>query len=123
MEREEFEKIVESAFDLLPEKFYNELDNVSVVVEDYPADEIVRKMKLRSKRSLLGLYRGIPKTQRGTWYGMSAVVPDVISLYQKNIEAICNDEEMLKEKIREVLIHEIAHYFGMNEEEIKNAGY
>jgi predicted Zn-dependent protease with MMP-like domain len=123
MERKEFEEIVEKAFDLLPENFHSALDNVSIVVEDFPTDEIIQRMKLRTGRELLGLYQGVPKTHRGTWYGMSPVLPDIISLYQKNIEAVCRNEELIKEKVREVLIHELGHYFGMNEDEIKNAGY
>ncbi|MBI5021024.1 MAG: metallopeptidase family protein [Ignavibacteriales bacterium] len=123
MEREVFEKLVEQAFELLPEKFRLALDNVSIVVEDYPAEEIVRKMDLKSGKQLLGLYQGIPQTHRGTWYGMSPIMPDTISLFQKSIERICRDDEAIKEKVKEVLIHELGHYFGMNEEEIKNAGF
>lgn len=123
MDRDAFEKIVQQSFELLPEKFSQELDNVSIVIEDYPGEETVKKMRLRNKHQLLGLYQGIPRSERGTWYGMSPVVPDVISLYQRNIEAVCPNDEMVVEKIREVLIHEIGHYFGMDEDEVRKAGY
>jgi predicted Zn-dependent protease with MMP-like domain len=69
----------------------------------------------------LGLYQGIPLTHRGTWYGASPTLPDRISLYQKNIEAQCKNDDELVERIREVLFHELGHYFGMNEREIRSA--
>jgi predicted Zn-dependent protease with MMP-like domain len=123
MDRAEFEKIVEQAFEKLPEKFKEAVDNVGIVVEDYPSDEIVKKMKLPSKYHLLGLYQGVPYPHRGTWYGMSPVIPDKISLYQMNIESLCRTKENIEKKIIEVLIHEIGHYFGMTEDEIRKAGY
>jgi predicted Zn-dependent protease with MMP-like domain len=123
MDREAFEKIVERAFELLPEKFMEAIDNVGVVVEDYPNEELVHKMNLSSKHHLLGLYQGVPLSKRGSWYGMAPVIPDKISLYQKNVEAVCRTDDEIVRKIQEVLIHEIGHYFGMSEEEIRAAGY
>jgi predicted Zn-dependent protease with MMP-like domain len=123
MEREEFERIVERAFDRLPQNFKEAVENVGILVEDLPSDDVVRKMRLTSRRTLLGLYQGVPLNQRGSWYGMTGVVPDKISLYQKNIEAVCRTDEQIEQKIVEVLIHELGHYFGMDEKEIRNAGY
>ncbi len=123
MEREEFERIVERAFDRLPQNFKEAVENVGIQVEDLPSDDVVRKMRLTSRRTLLGLYQGVPLNQRGSWYGMTGVVPDKISLYQKNIEAVCRTDEQIEQKIVEVLIHELGHYFGMDEKEIRNAGY
>ncbi len=123
MSREEFEQITEHAFESLPQRFREAIENVGVVIEDYPEDDIVRKMKLHSKYQLLGLYQGIPLPHRGSWYGMTPIIPDKISLYQKNIEALCRTESEIVAKIHEVLIHEIGHYFGMNDEEIRAAGF
>jgi predicted Zn-dependent protease with MMP-like domain len=123
MEREVFEKLVERAFDRLPENFKEGIDNVGIVVEDYPSDEIVQKMRLPSRNSLLGLYQGIPRLHRNSWYGMSPVVPDRISIYKRNIELHNRTDEEIERAIYDVLIHEIGHYFGMNEEEIRAAGY
>jgi predicted Zn-dependent protease with MMP-like domain len=67
------------------------------------------------------LYQGIPLTHRGQWYGMSATVPDKISLYQKNIESVCKNETEIELRIREVLYHELGHYFGMNEAQVRAA--
>ena len=123
MERAEFEIIVEQAFERLPENFKKAIENVGVIVEDYPTEEIVKNMKLPSKYHLLGLYQGVPLTGRGTWYGMTPVSPDKISLYQRNIEAQCRTESEIEPAIYDVLVHEIGHYFGMNEQQIRSAGY
>jgi predicted Zn-dependent protease with MMP-like domain len=123
MERDAFEKIVEESFEKLPEVFKRAIVNVGIVVEDYPDDALVQKMQLPSKYNLLGLYHGIPLTERGTWYGMTPVTPDKISLYQRNIESHCRTQHEIEQAIYDVLIHEIGHYFGMNEKEIREAGY
>lgn len=120
MNRERFEEIVQKAFDSLPDQFRNNIENVHIVVEDYPPEEVVQRERY-GKYSLLGLYQGIPLTRRGTWYGASPTMPDKISLYQKNIEASCDKDEEMQRKIVEVLFHEIGHYFGMNEAQIRNA--
>lgn len=120
MTREQFEHIAQEAFDSLPEDFRERVENVSIVVEDYPSDDVLGKVKT-DRHSLLGLYQGIPLTQRGQWYGMSATLPDTISLYQKNIESVCHDDEELHLRIREVLFHELGHYFGMNEAQVRSA--
>jgi predicted Zn-dependent protease with MMP-like domain len=123
IESEPFEKIVEQVFLRLPEKFRDALENIAVFVEDYPTDEIVRSMHLPSRHHLLGLYQGVPLTKRGTWYGMSPVVPDKIFLYRCNILSLCGREADVEPKIYEVLVHEIAHYFGMDEEQVRSAGF
>ena len=123
MERDAFEKIVEQTFEKLPEVFKKAIDNVGIVVEDYPDDELVKRMQLPSKSNLLGLYHGIPLTGRSTWYGMTPVSPDKISIYQRNIESRCRTDKEIEQAIYEVLIHEIGHYFGMGEKEIRDAGY
>jgi predicted Zn-dependent protease with MMP-like domain len=120
MTRERFEEIAQEAFDSLPEQFHERIDNIHIVVEDYPPDEI-GKQRGFGKYSLLGLYQGIPLTQRGTWYGTSPTTPDKISLYQKNIEDSVQNEEELRRRIVEVLFHEIGHYFGMSEKQIRSA--
>ena len=123
MDREAFENMVEETFERLPDQFRQAIENVGVSVEDYPEEALVVSLRLRSRLDLLGLYQGIPLTSRGTWYGMSPVTPDKITLYQKNIERQCSNLEETAAKIYEVLVHEIGHYFGMSESEIRSAGY
>lgn len=123
MKREKFEELVEKAFNNLPETFLNKVDNVRISIEDFPSTEQLRSVHSHSQYELLGLYEGIPLEKRGVWYGTSPTLPDRIVLFQKNIEAVCRTEREIEEKIHEVLIHEIGHYFGMSEEEIRAAGF
>ncbi|MCW5896325.1 MAG: metallopeptidase family protein [Bacteroidetes bacterium] len=120
---QEFEEVVQEMFDALPEQFRHNLDNVQIVVEEIPSQETTQKMRLRSPADLFGLYEGIPLNKRGTWYGMYPVVPDKITLYRVNIQRGARTSEEVRQRIRDVLIHEIAHYYGMNEEEVRAAGY
>lgn len=123
MELEEFEHIAQEAFDALPKELQERVENVQIVVEDLPGWEIVRRMQLPSPRSLLGLYEGVPLTRRGTHYGAYPVVPDKITLYRRNIERVAGSDERIRETIRDVLIHEIAHHYGMDEDQVREAGY
>ena len=123
MEPAEFERIAEQVYEALPNAFKSKIENVRIVVEDLPGQELLRKVGVRSPYNLLGLYQGIPLQYRNTGYGTYPVVPDTITLFKRNIESVAGQGTLLREKIREVLIHEIAHYFGMTEEEIRQAGY
>jgi predicted Zn-dependent protease with MMP-like domain len=120
MSREEFETCVQEAFDTLPDGFQRKIDNVQIVVEDYPDEDLRSELKT-GKHSLLGLYTGIPLPHRNSWYGTTPTVPDRIFLFQKNIEAQCATREQLQNRIVEVLFHELGHYFGMNEAEVRRA--
>jgi len=123
MDREEFEKVAEEVFDRLPPPFRDAIDNVHIVVEDRPSRATGARTGYRPGTLLLGLYEGIPLTKRGTSYGMYAVVPDKITLYRENIRSIAPGDEEMRTVIRDTLIHEIGHYFGMSEREIRAAGY
>lgn len=116
-----FQNYVDEAIETIPVNFKDKLENIIFIVEDYPSESDIEKLGLKNKYTLLGLYSGVPYTHRNTWYG--GTVPDRIILFQKNIEAVCSYESELKEKIREVMVHEVAHYFGMNEDEVRDAGY
>lgn len=91
-----------------------------IVVEDQPTAELARTMKIRVS-DLLGLYQGIPLTKRDTSYGMYPAGPDTITLFKQNIERECRTEDELIKKIKEVMLHEIGHYFGMNERQLQQA--
>jgi predicted Zn-dependent protease with MMP-like domain len=123
MDREEFEKVAQDVFDSLPRPFRDAIDNVRIVVEDRPSRETGSRIGYRPGTLLLGLYEGIPLTKRGTSYGMYAVVPDRITLYLENIRAVAAGDDRVREVIRDTLIHEIGHYFGMDEQQIRAAGY
>lgn len=118
---EEFQKLMEDAISSIPGDFKDKLDNLVFIAEDYPSDTDLSRLNLKNKYTLLGLYSGVPFTHRNTGY--SGVSPDIIILFQRNIEAQCSDSSQLKEKIVEVVIHEIAHYFGLDDKQIREAGY
>jgi len=117
MEREKFEALVARAIDKLPPEFNSKLENVDVVVEDWPTPTQLRQVKLSYPGQLLGLYQGVPQTRRGRGYGM--VLPDKISIFQKPIEAQCRFGEGIEAKIGEVVRHEIAHHFGTDEKTLR----
>jgi predicted Zn-dependent protease with MMP-like domain len=123
MEREEFERIAQEEFDALPDTFRTSIENVHVVIEEVDSSLTRKRAGVYAGGFLLGLYEGIPLTRRGTDYGMFPVVPDRITLFKRNIESIAATKEEVRARIREVLIHEVAHYFGMTEKEIRKAGY
>lgn len=123
MDRKQFDVLVEQAFEELPEEFKGRIENVHVVVDDLPDEFDMRGARIRNPYSLLGLYTGIPLSKRGPEYGMYPVIPDRIKLFKKNIERDCRNDREVEERIREVLIHEVAHYFGMTDAEIRKAGY
>jgi predicted Zn-dependent protease with MMP-like domain len=122
-EHETFDLVVQEVLATLPEKFARKIENLHIVVEDRPPDSTLRRVGVRSGGLLLGLYEGIPLTKRGADYGMAPVLPDRITLFKQHIEAISRDEASLRENIRETLIHELGHYYGMSEKEIREAGY
>ncbi|MEE9225901.1 MAG: metallopeptidase family protein [Bacteroidota bacterium] len=123
MQSTRFEEIAEQSFQSLPDVFKEKIDNVEIAIEDSPTREDLKRLRVPKQDLLLGSYKGIPYTQRGTWYGMNPALPDQITLYQKNIEKVCKNEQEIEAKIYEVLIHEIGHYFGMSDHEIHAAGY
>jgi predicted Zn-dependent protease with MMP-like domain len=118
---EEFHTMMDTAIESIPAVFKDKIENLAFIVEQYPTESDLGRLGLKDKYTLLGLYSGIPFTHRTTWY--AGVTPDRIILFQKNIESYCDDLAELKEKIKEVVIHEVAHYFGMNEDEIRRAGF
>ena len=120
MERKEFERIVLELIDRLPERFKNDMKNVSIVLEERPSMSLLKEVGVRGGR-LLGLYQGIPLTKRGLGY--NGVLPDRIILFMKEIEEAAKMENIpLVEKIKNVLYHEVGHYFGLNEEELRRLG-
>lgn len=118
MDRKKFEKLVAQAVDALPEEFKERLENIDVVVEDFPSRSQLRRSHLGKGFTLLGLYEGVPLTRRYSSYGM--VAPDKVTIFQKTIEAECSTDEMeIQIQIQEVVRHEIAHHFGIGDDRLK----
>ena len=118
MDREKFETLVVGAIDNLPLEFRNKLENVDAVVEDWPTSGQLKKVKVSHPSQLLGLYEGVPQTKRGREYGL--VPPDKISIFQKPIEGQCHSNEEINVKITEVVRHDIAHHFGIDEKTLRS---
>ena len=117
----DFERLVVEAIHELPQRIRDHLSGVSVVVQDKPAHAMVEKLKLVSNSSLLGVFEGVPMNRRSVWH--SGVMPERITIFQKNIEANCRSEEEIKRRVKRVVRHEIAHFVGFSEEEVRKMGY
>lgn len=117
MTHEEFEKLVGEGIDAIDEKFLAKLKNVEIVIEDDPSFEQLAKLKLRGAL-LFGLYEGIPQTQRQS-YGQ--VLPDKITIFKNSIEKMFFRPEDIKKAVKDTVWHEIAHHFGMDENQVRKA--
>ena len=114
MTHSEFEALVERALRTLPRRFKEKIANVAIVVEDWADDETLRELDIEPPDTLYGLYRGIDLTHRDTSYGN--VLPDTIHIYQGPIEEDCADAAEMAELVRDTVIHEIGHYFGLDDD-------
>lgn len=120
MNPDDFTKIVNKGFKAIPQEFRDKLDNVSIFVESEPNYEQSRKIQLRRGWTLFGLYEGVPLSKRNSNYAM--VLPDRITIFQNPIYyASRGNPEVMEKIITETVWHEIAHHFGMNEEEVRKA--
>ncbi len=119
--RNDFYHLVEKAVDGLPEEFKQYFTNITITVEDYPSRE--DKKLTSSKGLLLGLFKGVPYTRKGGFFTLPHPLPDTIILFQKNIESLCSSEKNLIEQITKTLIHEVGHYFGFSEKDLKKHGF
>ena len=122
MTRERFEELMEEALRELPAMFRDRLENLAIMVEDEPEGQLSLRHGPRGgpRRLLLGIFQGIPATQKSVWDIVTA--PNRIVLYQKNIEAVCRNDEEIREQVRKTVMHELGHYFGMSEEQLRQAG-
>ncbi len=117
MKKERFEWFVARAIVSLPDEFLTRLENVDVVVEDWPTRGQLAMAGLRRDETLLGLYEGVPLTKRGGHYGL--VPPDKITIFQKPIEAEYRHNAEITAEIQRVVRHEIAHHFGIGDARLK----
>jgi predicted Zn-dependent protease with MMP-like domain len=113
---EAFDQLVTKAMNELPQEYIKGLDNVAIVYADWPDEHQVKKSELKPGSLLLGLYEGIPLTQRGAGY--TFVLPDKITLFKVPIQMVSHNDEELFEQIKRTLWHEIAHYYGLNHSHI-----
>lgn len=123
MTRERFVKLVQETLDTLPPEFRSRIQNLAVLVEDRP--RFARKPRRVGKagpgggrRRILGLFQGVPATQKSVFDFCTG--PNHIILYQKNIEAVCSSEARIREEVRRTVLHELGHYFGMSESQLRD---
>jgi predicted Zn-dependent protease with MMP-like domain len=116
MTTEEFEKLAAKALRRLPRAFRDRMENVVVTVQAAPDRAQVR----RYGRGLLGLYEGVPLSERGAYY--SGAMPDKITLFQDNIEKAAGAPERVEAQVRHTVMHELAHHFGMDDDELIEKG-
>jgi predicted Zn-dependent protease with MMP-like domain len=114
MTRRHFEAMVEKALRKLPKDFRDRIANIAVVVEDWADEETLAEMGIEPPDTLYGLYRGVDLTARDSSYGN--VLPDVITIYQGPIEEDAADEAEMGEIVRETVVHELGHYFGLDDD-------
>jgi predicted Zn-dependent protease with MMP-like domain len=120
METEKFEQLVVEAIENLPKQIKDGLENIVVVVAEEPTPEQKQLRDMERGDTLLGLYEGIPLTQRTSGY--SGVVPDKITIFQKPIEAMCRNNEQIIKEVQRVVRHEIAHHFGIDDDRLEEMG-
>ena len=114
MTRRQFEALVDKALRRLPKKFKQRISNIAVVVEDWADEETLSEMGIDPPDTLYGLYRGVDLTRRDSSYGN--VLPDVITIYQGPIVEDAEDEEDMEDLVRETVVHELGHFFGLDDE-------
>jgi predicted Zn-dependent protease with MMP-like domain len=117
IEYEEFARLVAEAVHALPDEFRERLANVEFVVEEWARPDDFARTNSPSGSTLLGVYRGVPLTRRGAHYNMT--VPDRIVIFQGPLQRMSRDEDELASRVGRVVRHEIAHYFGISDERLR----
>ena len=122
--QEEFEEAVQEAIDSIPDEFLDDLENVAILLADEPEDEdFDGDGYFTDEGDLLGLYDGMALTLRGDYYGAGNDYPDTITIFKGPHERLSDDRAEVLEEIRKTVVHEVAHYFGMDEDQVDEMGY
>jgi predicted Zn-dependent protease with MMP-like domain len=117
---EAFEQLVAQALDELPEFFQEKLQNIEVVVADWPTIAELQSVGLKPGQLLLGLYQGVPLTKRTSRYGL--VLPDKVTIFQGPIERVCHTQEQVIRQVQRTVKHELAHHFGISDDRLRELG-
>jgi len=119
--RRKFEVLVARALDGLPELIGERMDNIDVVIEEWPAREQYRRLGLNPDEWLFGLYEGTPLLERGIT--SDPLLPDKSTIFKGPLEEACENEDQVAEEIRRTVVHEVAHHFGIDEDRLRDLGY
>ena len=131
---EEFEGAIADALDAIPDEFIDDLENIVVLAQDEPDDWQIEASAgdyddgydgydENGDPDLLGYYDGVALTERGEWYGGQDEMPDTIFIFKGPHERLPGTREEILEEVRKTVVHEIGHYFGMDEEQLDAIGY
>jgi len=120
VERKAFELLVQRAIQDLPPEFREKLANVVILVEDQPSPELLERMEVPEDETLFGLYEGVPLTERGI---DAPLYPDKIWIFQEPIEEACDSNEEILEEVQLTIMHEVAHFFGLDDDYLEALGY
>jgi len=120
MDVEEFEKIVDETVEGLPPEFKDRIENLAIMVEEWPDPWTMKAAHINHPAQLLGFYHGVPLTGRTQNYG--SVTPDKISIYRQPLQMYYHSPEALREGIRHTVLHELAHYFGISDDRLMEIG-
>ena len=115
-----FEALVVQALEDLPAFFQERLQNIEVLIEDWPTEEALEAAGIGPDELLLGLYQGIPLTERTSDYGL--VLPDTVTLFRGCIAEVCDTPDEIMAEVQQTVKHEIAHYFGLSDERLEELG-
>ncbi len=117
---EEFDELVRKAHLDLPDSFRNALENVAILVEEWPSAEDLDETGHDGLSEIFGLYRGIPLPERGAYLPL---LPDTITIFKRPIELACQTRDDVVKELTITLLHEIGHYLGMSEDDLHRLGY
>jgi predicted Zn-dependent protease with MMP-like domain len=119
LSRAQFEELVAKALDDLPEEFAELLENVAVVVEEEPSDEDLVEVGIDpgdpERDELFGLYQGVAQPERGAWY---TALPDRVAIFRGPILRCCESRREILREVRETVVHELGHHFGLDEDDM-----
>ncbi len=116
----QFERLVDEGLKLIPTEIRRVMDNVQIVIEDKPSDELLDDLGVPEDETIYGLYEGVPLTERTTEYG---AFPDRIIIYQRPMLEDFDDEDELRYEVARTVIHEVGHHFGIDEDRLAELGW
>jgi predicted Zn-dependent protease with MMP-like domain len=121
LSQKEFDRIVKRAVSRIPDEIREHLENIIIAVREKPSDEMLEEMDIEHDDELLGLFQGVPLTERSVT--SPPLYPDTIFLFQRPLEEMCSTIEELEEQIEITVVHEVAHFIGMEEDRLAELGY
>ena len=116
----EFERLVEDGLTLIPEPIRAHMDNVQIVVEGEPSEELLEELDVPPDETLFGLYQGVPLTERSTAY---SALPDRIIIFRRPLLDEFDDPLDIRREVARTVIHEVAHHFGISDERLVELGW